>query len=111
MRAYELMVIFDGSLDDEGVQTHLKEVQGQVSQVGRIARTDYWGRRRFAYEIAHKTDGFYAVLEIETEGGALDAVERSLRLADHVVRHKLIRLPDGEAQRRGLLDASAPAAG
>jgi small subunit ribosomal protein S6 len=105
------MVIFDGSLDDEAVQTHLKEVQAQVSQAGRIAKTDYWGRRRFAYEIAHKTEGFYAVLEIESEGGALDGVERSLRLADHVVRHKLIRLPDGEAQKRGLLATSTPAAG
>ena len=111
VRAYELMVIFDGSLEDEAVQTHLKEVQAQVGQAGQLVRTDYWGRRRFAYEIAHKTEGFYAVLEIETEGGALDGVERSLRLADHVVRHKLIRLPDGEAQRRGLLGASAPAAG
>ena len=32
----------------------------------------------------------------------MDPVERYLRIADDVVRHKLIRLPDDEAQRRGL---------
>ncbi len=35
-------------------------------------------------------------------GGALDELERTLRLADEVVRHKLIRLPDAEAERRGI---------
>ncbi len=62
-----------------------------------MAKTDLWGRRRFAYEINHKFEGIYVVLEILTEAPNLDDVERSLRLADEVVRHKLIRLPDREA--------------
>ena len=49
------------------------------------------------------------VFEIEAEPGALDDVERNLRFADEVVRHKTIRLPDAEARRRGLLGAPAPA--
>jgi len=36
-------------------------------------------------------------------------VDRTLRLADDIVRHKIIRLPDSEAARRGLLGAAAPA--
>jgi len=51
-------------------------------------------RRRFAYEIDHKTEGYYLVMQIVAEGGALDDIERQLRLADDIVRHKLIRLPD-----------------
>ena len=69
------------------------------------------GRRRFAYEIDHKTEGYYVVWELTSEGADLEALERSLRLADEVVRHKLVRLPDHEAARRGLLGAQAePAA-
>ena len=49
------------------------------------------------------------VLEIEAEPGALDGVERNLRFADEVVRHKVMRLPDSEAHKRGLLGAPAPA--
>jgi small subunit ribosomal protein S6 len=76
---------------------------------GTIAKTDKWGKRRFAYEINHKNEGSYVVFEIEAEPGALDGVDRNLRLADEVVRHKIIRLPDSEAHRRGLLGAPAPA--
>lgn len=112
MRAYELMVIFDGELDDAAVEATLGRVTTQVTAKGaRVSTTDMWGKRRFAYEIDHKHDGYYVVFEILAESGALDDIERQLRLADDVVRHKLIRLPDREAARRGLLAGeAAPAA-
>jgi small subunit ribosomal protein S6 len=110
MRAYELMIIFDGDVEDEGVTEALARVTQQVEAGdGRIATTDMWGRRRFAYEINHKFEGIYVVLEIVTEARSLDDVERALRLADEVVRHKLIRLPDREAAQRGLLGSATPA--
>ncbi len=110
MRAYELMIIFDADVEDAGVQDALKRL-GQLVEAGSgsVAKTDMWGRRRFAYEINHKFEGIYVVLEIITEARSLEDVERSLRLADEVVRHKLMRLPDSEAARRGLIEAPAPA--
>jgi small subunit ribosomal protein S6 len=110
MRAYELMIIFDGDVEETGVTEALARVTQLVeSGDGRVATTDLWGRRRFAYEINHKFEGIYVVLEIVTEARSLEDVERSLRLADEVVRHKLMRLPDTEAARRGLVEAPAPA--
>ena len=112
MRAYELMVIFDSGLEDLAVDEQVKSVAAQIAARGAtVASTDRWGRRRFAYEIDHKTEGVYVVWEITGDGADLEALERSLRLADEVVRHKLVRLPDHEAARRGLLGAQAePAA-
>jgi len=112
MRAYELMVIFDSGLDDLVVDEQVKSVTAQIaSRGGTVAATDRWGRRRFAYEIDHKTEGVYVVWELTSDGADLEALERSLRLADEVVRHKLVRLPDHEAARRGLLGEQAqPAA-
>ena len=112
MRAYELMVILDGDLDDAAVEASFARIDEQIrAQGATVATTDRWGKRRFAYEINHRYDGYYAVLEILANPGALDDLERQLRLADDVVRHKLIRLPDSEAARRGLVarDEAAPA--
>jgi small subunit ribosomal protein S6 len=103
MRAYELMVIFDGELDDAAVDAGIRRIGDAVSGAGgRTATTERWGKRRFAYEIAHKHEGYYVVFEVIAGAGDLDDLERQLRLADDVVRHKLIRLPDREAARRGL---------
>ena len=110
MRAYELMVIADGDLEDNLVESTVRRVQEQVkAKGGDIRKTDRWGKRRFAYEINHKTEGYYVVFEFVGGEGLAD-LEHQFRLADDLVRHKLIRLPDDEAARRGLLGEQAPAA-
>ncbi len=110
MRVYELMIIFDSDLDDSGLQQMLNRINEMIaSGNGKVATTDRWGRRRFAYEINHKQEGYYVVLEIVTEALNLHDLDRFLRIADQVVRHKLIRLPDKEATRRGLLGQPASA--
>ena len=50
------------------------------------------------------------VWEIVTETSGLPNTERQLRLADDIVRHKLFRLPDHEANKRGLFGGATPAA-
>ncbi|MXW62286.1 MAG: 30S ribosomal protein S6 [Acidimicrobiaceae bacterium] len=109
-RAYELMIIVDSDVDDGDIDAVISRVEGLiVDEGGRIASTDNWGRRRFAYEIQHKLEGTYVVWEIVTESAGLPNTERQLRLADDIVRHKLFRLPDSEAARRGLFGEAVPA--
>jgi small subunit ribosomal protein S6 len=107
MRAYELMVIIDAELDDEVIDATVKRIADLVGQRGATVRSeDRWGRRRFAYEINHKHEGYYVVWEF-VGGSDLDQLERALRLADETVRHKVVRLPDHEAARRGLVEQAA----
>lgn len=104
MRAYELMVIVDGDVDDPKAQSYVKMVtEGIAAAGGSIhGKPDWWGKRAFAYPINKKESGYYLVVECVAAGGALDELERQLRLADDIVRHKLIRLPEAEAERRGM---------
>ena len=107
MRAYELMIIFDAGLDESSVQTYINRIEAQAADVGAtVHRVDKWGVRRFAYEMKHRWEGFYVVMELLAPN-ALDEVDRNLRLADEVIRHKFMRLPVPEAQRRGLTAATA----
>ena len=114
MRAYEVMIILDAELEESVIQGVINRAGELVAaNGGTVATTDKWGVRRFAYEINHKHEGFYVVLEIVTEGQDLDDLDRFLRLADETIRHTILRLPDHEATRRGLLggDAAPAAAG
>ena len=103
-RAYELMIIIDGDQEDTMVDDVVSRVTTWIEEEsGQLAKTDKWGKRRFAYEINHKAEGHYVVLEMTTGQVDMEPLESSLRLTDEVVRHKLIRLPDHEAERRGLI--------
>ncbi|NNE95935.1 MAG: 30S ribosomal protein S6 [Acidimicrobiales bacterium] len=107
MRAYELMIIFSADLDESTVQTSINRITGQAKDAGAtVEKIDKWGVRRFAYEIDHRWEGFYVVLEIASPN-PLDETDRTLRLADDVIRHKFIRLPLAEAHRRGLAAVTA----
>ena len=115
MQVYEIMVIFGGDLDEDAIAASLSKVTDNIeSEGGRVATvldSEPWGRRRFAYRINHKWEGVYVILEVVTDAGNLDTTDRILRLADRseVVRHKIMRLPDQEAAKRGLLGEVAPA--
>ncbi len=117
MRFYELMVIVDADLEipeGQDAPSLAKAIEAIESEGGRIISkldSEPWGLRRLAYEINHKREGFYVVLEIGTEANSLDAADHTLRLADRseIVRHKIMRLPDDEAIRRGLLTENASA--
>ncbi len=108
MRAYEVMIIVDPEVDDAGVKQVVARV-GELVQAeqGQVVSLDNWGRRRFTHPIKRKHEGTYLIFEIVTAATNLDALDRQMRLADDIVRHKIIRLPEREAAKRGLLGATA----
>jgi small subunit ribosomal protein S6 len=108
MRAYEVMIIVDPEVDDAGVKSVVTRVTDLVqADAGRVATLDNWGRRRFTHPLKRKNEGTYLVFEIVTPATSLDPLDRNLRLADEIIRHKIIRLPDREATKRGLFGAAA----
>ena len=115
MQVYELMIIFGGELEEDAVAASLSKgttnIESEGGRVVTVRDSAPWGRRRFAYRINLKWEGVYVVLEVVTDAGNLDTTDRILRLADRsdVVRHKIMRLPDAEVAKRGLLGEVAPA--
>ena len=74
MRAYELMIIIDGDVDDPKAQTWMKTVTDGVAAAGGElhGKIDWWGKRQFAYPINKKPAGYYMVAEIVAPAGSLD---------------------------------------
>lgn len=92
MRSYELMIITQGSLDEAAVTATIERFTTLVAdQGGTVERVDHWGKRQFAYEIQHMTEGYYTVIDLQLSSEGLLELERQLRLADEVVRHKVVR--------------------
>ena len=81
MRAYELMVILEGDLDEPVAQAWVKTITDAIEKAGGSVhgKADWWGKRQFAYPIEKKEYGYYAVFNLVAPGGALDELERSFR--------------------------------
>src|SRR5665213_662818 len=95
MRPYEIVVIFDAALDENIIRETTDKIAEFVrSKGGTPGRIDRWGRRTFAYELKHRTEGYYVVIEATAEPAVLSEVDRMLSLSDDVVRHRVLRQPD-----------------
>ncbi len=92
MRAYELMVIADPSLDERTIEPTLDKYLKIVREDGgSIDEVDIWGRRRLAYEIAKNTEGIYAVVTLTAEPATVKELDRQLGLNESILRTKVIR--------------------
>jgi small subunit ribosomal protein S6 len=86
------MMITKGSLDENAVTSNVDRFTKLIAdQQGNVVKVDHWGKRQFAYEIQHMTEGYYTVIDLEISSDGLRELERQLRLADEVVRHKVVR--------------------
>ena len=85
------MVIVDGSLSEEDAAAVAETVQSFISSKGTVLKADPWGRRRLAYPINKKSEGYYWVLSFECEPGDIDSIKYQLRVNESIVRWLVTR--------------------
>lgn len=94
MRHYEIMVIFDPSLEERTIAPSLDNYLNVIREAGgSVEKLDVWGRRRLAYEIKKRAEGIYAVIDVQSTPQAVAELDRQLRLNETVLRTKVLR-PD-----------------
>jgi small subunit ribosomal protein S6 len=95
MRPYEAMVILDPTLSDEDMKANVARVSELVTQgKGRVRKVDEWGKRRLAYEIKRRGEGYYVIYRFEAEPDAIAEFERTLKISDPVLRFLVVRLDE-----------------
>lgn len=92
MTEYEILLLLDPELPEERQGDVVARVRELVETGGgAFDRHDVWGRRKLAYEIDRKADGFYHLVLVSCEAATLDEVSRVLRIDDGVLRHMATR--------------------
>lgn len=93
MRKYEIVVIIDPEVDDRQVQPliakHLKVI---TDAEGTVENTDFWGRRRLAYEIQKKSEGIYVVLNVTATPADVQEMDRLMTIDEQIMRTKVMRM-------------------
>jgi small subunit ribosomal protein S6 len=96
-RFYECTFIVNPGMDDAQIESTVKMVEDTITKNGgEMVSTENIGRRRLAYPIAKKHNGYYVSLEFEGEGRIIDKVERFLTLDENVMRYLTIALDHRE---------------
>jgi small subunit ribosomal protein S6 len=89
------MLILPAEADEALVTTAVERITKIIAPTGgEVTKLDRWGRKRFAYEIAHQNEGYYVVVRFNAEPATQPELDRTLKIADEVIRHKVMLQPD-----------------
>ena len=92
MNQYEVMYVIDAALEDSARVELIDRFSDLVKKNGgEIDRVDEWGKRRLAYAINYKTEGYYVLMYITAPADLPRELERNFRIADAVLRSLVIR--------------------
>ena len=118
MRTYEVVFVAAPTLTSEELDGFIKHAQTVVEgKNGKIAKVDNWGKKPLAYKIKRFREGYYVVLSIEGDGGAIAELERRFRVTDYIIRFLSVRIDEDlkrsdkiKAARHKKTSKQAPAA-
>ncbi len=111
---YDLMLLLDPQAEESDRAKIVADAVAAINAQGELVRQDDWGERALAYPIDRKASANYHLLQFHVgQTGLLDGLDRTLRITDGVIRHRIVKLapgtpdpPEMTAQRR----AEAPEA-
>jgi len=97
VKAYELLLLLNPSLDEESRAALLDKIQGVITTDGGVVdNLDAWGKRKLAFELDKLTEGDYTLIDFHTAPAAIAELDRVLHITDPVVRYMLVRRDDKE---------------
>ena len=95
MRKYETIFILDCGIEEEAQKALIERVKGEIEGAGGTIETlDEWGKKRLAYAINFKTEGYYVFIEFEAGPDIPMALERIYRISEGILKGLIVRKDD-----------------
>src|SRR4051812_6632563 len=109
---YDLMLLLDPQAEEARRTKLVSDASAAIKQDGELLRHDRWGERQLAYHIRRKTSAEYHLLQFHaSKPELLGELDRSLRIADEVLRFRLIKLRPGVPEAPDVPAGAPPAGG
>ena len=93
MNKYELVYIIDTAVEEEARKALVEKFNTLITENGgEIEKVEEWGKRRLAYAINYKTEGYYVLVNFSAASELPLELERNLKITESVIRYQTIRV-------------------
>lgn len=111
MNKYEVVYIIDPAVEEEARKELIAKYNALITDNGgSVDKVEEWGKRRLAYAIDYKTEGYYVLVNFQAESELPKELERNLQISDSIIRYQVIRLLEKKASVKPRPVRTAPAA-
>lgn len=92
MRKYEVMYILRPDLQEEAAKANVERFSSVLTENGaELEKVNEMGKKRLAYEINDQREGFYVLMNFQSEPQAINEMERLMKISDDVIRYLVVR--------------------
>jgi len=84
---YETIFVLDATLEDEQIETLVEKFKSLIAENGQIDSIDVWGKRRLAYPINYKTEGYYVLVNFTSVPSFPLELDRIYKITEGVLRN------------------------
>ena len=92
MNKYEAMYIVTPEMEDEAIKGVIEKFSGIITATGgEIEKTDEWVRKKLAYPIDYKTEGYYVLVNFAAAPELPRELERNFRNDESILRYMVVR--------------------
>ena len=91
---YEVLYIIDPAQGEEGIAALVEKFKAMVEAEGTLLNIDEWGKRRMAYAINDLTEGYYVLMNMETNPAFPAELERVMKITDGILRCLVIAVEE-----------------
>src|SRR5574337_1016223 len=97
---YEVIIILDPALTEDGVETEIGGVRDVVAKKGgELLEVQKWGKKRLAYEVKKRRDGQYVLIKVKGTGELVADLERHFRITEAVLKGIVVRAEAHQGRR------------
>ena len=91
LTAYDLMYVIDALTTEDEIAALVQKFSDLIAKHGEVESVDEWGKRRLAYEIDHKTEGYYVLVNFKSDAEFPAEINRVMGITDGILRCMIIR--------------------
>jgi small subunit ribosomal protein S6 len=96
MNNYEVLYVIDGTISDEEIKKQVEKFTGLVTKNGgEVVDVNEWGKRRLAYQINYKSEGYYVLMNFKSDSDFPKELERNFGINEKILRYMVERKPEG----------------
>ena len=112
MNRYEMIYIIDTGLEDSARKELVEKVSALIeNNGGEIEKVDEtWGKRKLAYAIDYKTEGWYVLVNFKAPVELPRELERNLQINENVLRYLVVKLEEKRSAVKPRANRPAPVA-
>ena len=108
INSYECLFIVDTANGDDVVKAKVEKFTGKIAANAEIVEVNEWGKRRLAYPINDKSEGYYVIVTFKSEPTFIAEIERRFNIDETIMRYLVVKL-DFDAAVKAAEKAAAKA--